>query len=139
LSVAEELGVAGPRLSKLFQQIFAVTKKVRTDTIIGENSLSVAYISMLLAKKHFNELNNLRVLLVGAGDTIQTVARHFTEQGVRQLSIANQTLENAAWGEKLNAEIISLDALPQALVNTDIVITALESEKIISKEMIKAL
>ena len=92
---AQAAGTLGPHLDRLFQQVFAVAKQVRTDTAIGGSAVSVAFAAVSLAKRIFADLSRLHVLYVGAGETIELAARHFHGQGVRQLTVANRTLSRA--------------------------------------------
>ncbi|MEX2334632.1 MAG: glutamyl-tRNA reductase, partial [Pseudohongiella sp.] len=94
-AVAKELGVAKAELGRAFQEAFSIAKEVRTDTAIGENPVSVAYAAVTLAEQIFSDLGSLHALLIGAGHTIELVARHLTERGVRSIVVANRTLQNA--------------------------------------------
>ncbi len=82
-------------LERLFQNTFAVAKRVRSDTRIGANTVSVAFTAVRLAERVFTDLSSACVLLIGAGETIELAARHHTEAKVRRLIVANRTLENA--------------------------------------------
>ncbi|WP_300271984.1 glutamyl-tRNA reductase [Halomonas sp.] len=115
----------GKELECLFQHTFAVAKQVRTETGIGRNPVSVAYAAVSLASRIFEDFGRARALLIGAGETIELVARHLVEAGVRQLTVANRTRER---GEQLAAPLggqaITLDAIPDALAEADIVISS---------------
>ncbi|MFP4262849.1 MAG: glutamyl-tRNA reductase [Halomonas sp.] len=115
----------GKELECLFQHTFAVAKQVRTETGIGRNPVSVAYAAVSMASRIFEDFGRARALLIGAGETIELVARHLVEAGVRQLTVANRTRER---GEQLAAPLggraITLDAIPDALVEADIVISS---------------
>ncbi len=115
----------GGELERLFQHTFAVAKQVRTETGIGENPVSVAYAAVSLATRIFDDLSRSRALLVGAGETIELVARHLREAGIKELIVANRTRERAAQltGE-FGGEAITLGEIPQALERADIVITS---------------
>ncbi|MGO2133311.1 MAG: glutamyl-tRNA reductase [Halomonas sp.] len=117
-------GLSG-ELEGLFQHTFAVAKRVRTETGIGRNPVSVAYAAVSLASRIFDDFSQARALLVGAGETIELVAQHLHQAGVRQLVVANRTLERAnlvAGG--LGGQAITLDQIPEALINADIVISS---------------
>mgnify|MGYP006142061535 CR=1 FL=1 len=92
---SRQAGTINPQFERLFQKTFAVAKEVRTETDIGANAVSVAFAAVTLAKQIFGKLEQVRVLLIGAGETIELVARHLTEQGATQLSVANRTYERA--------------------------------------------
>lgn len=128
-AVSQSAGVVGAELDRLFQQTFAVAKKVRTDTAIGENPVSVAYASVSLAQHIFADLSQSKALLIGAGETIELVARHLSEAGVKQMTVANRTLVRAeALAEAFNARAILLGDIPEALEDADIVIASTASQ-----------
>lgn len=127
-AVAREAGTIGPELDRLFRQTFSVAKQVRTDTAIGENPVSVAYAAVNLGQRIFSDLSKSRALLIGAGETIDLVARHLVDAGVRDITVANRTLERAeALAEQFGAKAILLSAIPDELYKADIVIASTAS------------
>jgi glutamyl-tRNA reductase len=128
-AVAQDSGVVGAELARLFQQTFAVAKKVRTDTAIGENPVSVAYASVSLAQHIFSDLSSSKALLIGAGETIELVARHLFESGVKEMTVANRTLVRAeALAAEFSAKAVLLGDIPEALEDADIVIASTASQ-----------
>lgn len=128
-AVAGEAGTVGQELGHLFPRAFAIAKRVRTDTAIGENPVSVAYAAVDLAGHIFADLSGCSALLVGAGETIELVARHLIEAGVKRIVIANRTLGRAReLAQRFGAEAVLLAEIPQQLVNADIVITSTASQ-----------
>jgi glutamyl-tRNA reductase len=128
-AVAGEAGTVGGELGRLFQRVFSVAKRVRTDTAIGENPVSVAYAAVDLARHIFSDLNKCNALLVGAGETIELVARHLIEAGVSGIVIANRTLGRAReLAQKFGAEAVLLAEIPEQLLDADIVITSTASQ-----------
>ena len=128
-AVALEAGTIGGDLDRLFQRVFAIAKKVRTDTAIGENPVSVAYAAVDLAGHIFSDLSRCDALLVGAGETVELVARHLVEAGVRRIVIANRTLGRAReLAQKFGAEAVLLADIPEHLLHSDIVITSTASQ-----------
>lgn len=128
-SVGCDCGSVGRFLHNGFQQVFGIAKRVRTETAIGENPVSVAYAAVSLARQIFSDLKEDTVLLVGAGETIELVARHLSEQGIGQLIVANRTLERAAeLAQVFSAEAILLADIPDNLHRADIVITSTASQ-----------
>ncbi|MDO6564882.1 glutamyl-tRNA reductase [Amphritea sp. 1_MG-2023] len=128
-AVAQRAGVVSAQLGRLFQQTFAVAKKVRTDTAIGENPVSVAYASVSLAQHIFSDLSQSKALLIGAGETIELVARHLSEAGVKQMTVANRTLVRAeTLAAEFDARAILLGDIPEALEDADIVISSTASQ-----------
>ncbi len=128
-AVASEAGTVGGELGRLFPRVFSIAKKVRTDTAIGENPVSVAYAAVDVARRIFTDLGNCNALLVGAGETIELVTRHLIEAGVSNIVIANRTLGRAReLAQKFGAEAVLLSEIPDHLPTSDIVITSTASQ-----------
>ncbi len=127
-AVAQEAGTIGPELGRLFRQTFSVAKKVRTDTAIGENPVSVAYAAVNLAQRIFSDLSRSRALLIGAGETIDLVAKHLVDAGVSDITVANRTLARAeALAEQFGAKAILLSDIPDELYKADMIISSTAS------------
>lgn len=138
-SDAKHSGMVNQSLDKLFQFTFSVAKKVRSETDIGANAVSVAYASVQLAKHIFADLSKQSVLLVGAGETIELVAQHLKDQGVSKLAVANRTVARAEkLAGTLDARVYTLAQLPEQLHNYDIVISSTASQlPLIGKGMVE--
>lgn len=138
-SQAKAAGSMALIMDRLFQRTFGVAKQVRTETEIGENAVSVAFAAVNLAKHIFASLNKARVLLVGAGETIELVAKHLYENNVGQITVANRTLSRAEdMAGKIGADVITLAQIPEHLAKADIVITSTASTlPIIGKGMVE--
>ncbi|KHT33935.1 glutamyl-tRNA reductase [Pectobacterium carotovorum] len=126
-------------LERLFQKSFTVAKRVRTETDIGASAVSVAFAACTLARQIFESLADVTVLLVGAGETIELVARYLREHKVQKMVIANRTRERAqALATEVGAEVITLAELDEQLVHADIVISSTASTlPIIGKGMME--
>ena len=128
-AVSTEAGTVGSEFSRLFPRVFSIAKRVRTDTAIGENPVSVAYAAVDLAGHIFSDLGNCHALLVGAGETIELVARHLIEAGVSRIVIANRTLGRAReLAQQFGADAVLLSEIPEQLLDADIVITSTASQ-----------
>ncbi|OFC72309.1 glutamyl-tRNA reductase [Alteromonas confluentis] len=136
---AKHSGTVGSEFERLFQHTFSVAKKVRSETEIGANAVSVAFAAVQLAKHIFSALPKRAVLLVGAGETIELVAQHLKEQGVQRLAVANRTVARAEkLAENLGAEVLTLSQLPDHLHQFDIVISSTASQlPLIGKGMVE--
>ena len=128
-----------PTFERLFQKTFSVAKQVRTETDIGASAVSVAYAAVNLAKHIYGQLDKTKVLLIGAGETIELVARHLYQQHPKAITVANRTIERAKnLAEEVEADVISLAQLPQKLYDADIVISSTASTlPIIGKGMVE--
>ena len=122
---ARDALTCGAELEQAFSRVLSIAKRVRTETAIGRNPVSVAYASVNLASRIFSDLSSCKVVLVGAGETIQLVAEHLNGQGVQGIDVVNRTLANA---ETLAATIggfaWSLAELSERIQNADIVIAS---------------
>jgi glutamyl-tRNA reductase len=132
--------VTGPYLNRVMQTAFSVAKRVRTQTRIGANAVSVASAAVSLARTVFERFSDHTALLVGAGETIALAARHLHASGLRRLIVANRSIENA---QELAAEFsgfaIGLDALAAHLPEADIVISSTASPTpVITYEAVRA-
>jgi glutamyl-tRNA reductase len=125
---AQEAGTTGPMLNRLFQAAFSVAKRVRTETEIGANAVSVAYAAVRMAKTVFASFENRTALMVGAGETIALAARHLHADGLRRMIVANRSVERA---RELAAEFqgfaIGLDEISSHLRDADIVVASTAS------------
>ncbi len=127
---AQDSGTAGPMLNRLFQATFSVAKRVRTETRIGANAVSVASAAVALARRIFAHFDQHTALLVGAGQTIALTARHLRAQGLQRMIIANRSLARAqALAAEFGASAITLDALALHLAEADIVISSTASQE----------
>ncbi|MTD26171.1 glutamyl-tRNA reductase [Erwinia sorbitola] len=126
-------------LERMFQKSFSVAKRVRTETEIGANAVSVAFAACTLARQIFESLSTVNVLLVGAGETIELAARHLHQHKVKKLMIANRTRERAqALADEVGAEVISLPEIDLRLAEADIIISSTASPlPIIGKGMVE--
>lgn len=128
-AVARESGSVDVELARIFSHVFSVAKRVRTDTAIGENPVSVAYAAVNLSRRIFSDLGQVRALLIGAGETIELVAKHLVDNGVRQIVVANRTLDRAReLALRFHAEAVLLSEIPERLVDADIVISSTASQ-----------
>lgn len=128
-------------LSRLFQKTFSTAKRVRSETEIGSSAVSVAYAACGLARQIFDSFPPLRFLLVGAGETIELVARYLTQHGAKNIMVANRTHIRAEMlAEKLATpmQILSLCALQIGLNQADVVISSTGSpDVLITKAMVE--
>ncbi len=138
--IARSTGSLGPALNLLSQVTLQTAKRVRTDTDIGRNPVSVASTAVLLAKRIFSELPSKSALLVGAGDTITLVAEHLHAQGITQIAVANRTLSHAeSLAGRFHGEAMQLSDIPARLHRYDIVISSTGSAlPIIGKGAVEA-
>jgi glutamyl-tRNA reductase len=129
VSEARRAGTVGAELGRTLDHVLAVAKRVRTESGIGQNPVSVAFAAVRMARHIFDDFSQTTALLIGAGEMIELVARHLKEAGVPRLIIANRTVARA---EQLAAvhggEAITLSQIPQHLARADIVVSCTASQ-----------
>lgn len=127
--LACDVGCVGNTLKHLFRSVFETSKTIRSQTAISASPVSLAYSVVQLAKTIFNDLKKCRVLLIGAGETIELIATHLDGQGVQQLIVANRTIEKAEQiSKQIHAHSIRIGDVPTYLRDIDIIITATASQ-----------
>lgn len=125
---AKTAGTLGTQLQRLFEYVFFTTKQVRSQTAIGAQPVSLIFTALNLAKHIFADLTKLKVLLLGAGSTIQLVAQHFYSANVAQFWVANRTLAHAEkLARQIRGQALSLDKIADYLPYADIVVAATAS------------
>ena len=123
--MASEHKSAGMVLNKLLHRAFSVAKKVRTETKIGSQAVSISYAAVELARKIFGEFEGKVAMLIGAGEMAELAAQHLLAGGISHLIIANRTLERAVeLSKELGGEAIGLDEVEDAMIKADIVISS---------------
>ncbi|MDR3772157.1 MAG: glutamyl-tRNA reductase [Terracidiphilus sp.] len=124
-AVARAAGTISGQLEHLLQSAFAAAKKVRSETEIGSNSVSIASVAVDLAKKIFGSLQGRTVFLVGAGKMSELAARHLVQQGAGAILVSNRTQERAhRMAEQFAGRVIPYEQLYEAASDADIVISS---------------
>lgn len=122
---AIEAGSIDSSLQRVYEQTLRVAKRVRTETGIGENAVSVPFAAVELARKIFGELNGLNVLLIGAGEIAELTAEHLSGYGVKRVFVANRSFDKAAQlAAHFGGEAVHFDSLRSRLADADIVIAS---------------
>jgi len=134
-------GTVGTLFNRLFQQVFAVAKEVRTNTAIGACPVSVSSATVSFIKEHFSKnISESNIVLIGAGVTIDLVMRHLQPQSLQKITIVNRSVENAyELAKKYAVRAASMAELPTTLAQADIVISATGgTTPIVTKAMLSA-
>jgi len=122
---ATESKTTGLLLNRLFDKSFSVAKRIRTETNIGGAAVSISYAAVQLAKKIFGDLRGKTVLLAGAGEMAELAAEHLVTQGIREVVVANRTLERAVkLAKQFNGRAVALSELVDQLEYADILISS---------------
>ncbi|MGC9198287.1 MAG: glutamyl-tRNA reductase [Acidobacteriaceae bacterium] len=144
-TVGREVGAVKSMLDPLLQRAFSVAKKVRTETQIGNTTVSVASVAAELARKIFGLLEGKTVLMVGAGKMSELTARHLIRQGATKLMVSNRTESRAQAiaddlrAAKVSTEVIPLHKMQEQAHRADIVITSTGAGQIFTREQARSL
>lgn len=112
-------------LNRLMKKAIMVAKRVRTETKISQNAVSISYAAVELARKIFGSLEQKSVMLLGAGEMAELAARHLVNNGVHHVIVATRTYENAVkLAEEFKGEAVHWDDFPRAMANADILISS---------------
>jgi len=112
-------------LNRLINKSFSVAKRVRTETNIGGNSVSISFAAVQLAKKIFGDLAHKKVMLVGAGEMAELAVEHLLKQGIEEIVVANRTLAKAVdLARRFGGSAVSLEELVPQLEMVDILISS---------------
>lgn len=137
---AEQSATVGPQLNRLFHHTFSVAKKVRTDTEIGTSPVSVAYAAVNLANQFFAEFSKHTALLIGAGITIELVARHLHSKGIGRMFVANRDFGRAQnIAAQFDGYALPLSEIEGTLPEADILISSTAStEPVVTTEQMRS-
>lgn len=120
---AIEAGTVGRVLSQLMHKALSVAKRVRTETGVAQNPVSVSSVAVELAQKIFGDLSNKTVLLVGAGEMAELAAQNLMQEGASKLLVTNRTVERAEkFAQEFGGGIVSFEAFYEVLPSADIII-----------------
>ncbi len=131
--------LTGKVLHPLFTRAFSTAKRVRTETSIASNAVSLSYAAVELAKHIFEDLSKQRVMVIGAGEMSELAIRHLMRNGVSELFVTNRTFSSAAQiAEKFKGMAIPFDHLQRYLHEADIIISSTGARQyILSVEMVE--
>ncbi len=135
---ATEERCTGPVLNRLFHTSLRVGKSVRTETGVGDSSLSVPHVAVKLAAGVFGTLRGRRALVVGAGEMSELVVKQLRSRGIGEIRIANRTPERAVrLAERIGGTAVGFDELPAELSEADVVVSSTGSgEWVVGREMV---
>ncbi len=128
LDSATEAGTTGPLLNRLFHSALRTGKRVRSETAIGQLSMSVSTVAASLARELIGDLGGRKVVVLGAGETAELAAKALAALGADTVFLANRRRDRAlALAQRFAGQAIVLDDLPDQLRKADVVIGATSS------------
>lgn len=134
-----EADLTGKLLHPLFTRAFSTAKRVRTETSVASNAVSVSYAAVELAKHIFEDLSKQTVMVVGTGEMAELAVRHFIRNGISELFVTNRTFLSAAkLAEKFQGLAVPFEHLERHLHQADIILSSTGARDfIITMEMVK--
>ncbi len=122
---AVQSNAAGAVLNRMLHKAFSVAKRVRTETAVASSAVSISYAAVELAKRIFGDMREQNAMLIGAGEMAELAATHLLQAGIKQLTVANRTLEKAQnLANQFQGRAIPFEDISEALVTTDIIISS---------------
>ena len=140
LTASANAGTLSAPLSRVFHRAIRAGRRVREETGVGRNALSVSFAAVRLARSVLGDLSASRVLLIGAGEAGKLVAEALLKTGVGDLAVTNRTARRAsALAQELGGRAVPFDRLEAAVADADIVIAATEApDHLLTAEMVRA-
>jgi glutamyl-tRNA reductase len=131
-SIAVEAQTVGSYLNSLLQAAFRTAKRVRSETGIGEYSVSISSAAVELARKIFGGLRDRQILIVGAGKMGEAAIRHLVSSGAGSIRVINRSAAAAqSLAERFHGTAIPFEELRHAMTQSDIIITSTGAEEIL--------
>ena len=116
---------SGVLLNRMMHKAFSVAKRVRKETGIGDNAVSISYAAIELANKIFSDLSRKSVMLLGAGEMAELAVEHLISNRVKTILVANRTFKNAVeLAQKFNGQAVAFEERIEALKDVDIIISS---------------
>jgi glutamyl-tRNA reductase len=121
-------GVTGPVLNRLFHSALAAGGRVREETAVGEKGVSIPSVAVELARRALGDLADRRVLIVGAGETAELVARALVARGIDTVFVANRHYDRAiGLAQRFDGTAVRFEELPLEMERADVVVSATNS------------
>jgi len=132
---------SGVILNRLMHKAFNIAKKVRRETGIGDNAVSISYAATELANKIFSDISTRSVMLMGAGEMAELAVEHLISNGVKEIVVANRTFCNAVTlAKKFNGKAVKFEEMEGFIKEVDIIISSTgATEFILTASQIKGI
>ena len=140
MTAAADAAPLSPQVSRLFHSAVRTGRRVREETDIGRNALTVSFAGARLVERTLGDLSGLTALLIGAGEAGRLVAEALVSSGVGRIIVTNRTPARAAdLARDLKGETVPFDELSSALSRSDILITAVDTgDHVLTSEQVSA-
>ena len=131
----------GVILNRLLHRTFFVSKRIRSETGIGDHAVSISYAAIELGRKIFGSLENKKALLVGAGEMAELAVEHLIRNKAADIFVANRTFERGvSLATRFNGKAIRLEEITNYLTLVDIIISSTGSpDFVITQQHVKGI
>lgn len=138
---AQQLNVTKKIFNELFKRVIAFAKNAHSNTVIGEQAVSMSYVAVELSKKIFGKMKGKHAAILGAGEMGELSLKNLHGSGVSEITVVNRNVEKAEeLAQHFQANAVPLDQLDDVLARADILISSTgASEPILSKERMKTI
>ncbi|HEY4490883.1 MAG TPA: glutamyl-tRNA reductase [Acidobacteriota bacterium] len=134
-SIARQQKTIGSLLNLMMERAFNVAKKVRTETMIAANAVSISSVAVELASKIFGRVEGKTAFIIGAGKMSLLSMKHLKARGIKKILVTNRTFQKAAEiAESIQGRAVPFETLPDCLGESDIVISSTGSTNFIVKK-----
>ena len=132
---------SGVILNRLMHRTFFVAKRIRTETGIGDRAVSISYAAIELARKIFGDLDQKKVLLIGAGEMAELAVEHLIRNRIGDILVANRTFERGVeLAQQFNGEAVRFEELSDCLQTVDIIISSTGSpDFVVTRDQVKSI
>ncbi len=130
---------SGVILNRLLHRTFFTAKRIRTETGIGDNAVSISYAAIELARKIFGQLEGKKALLIGAGEMAELAVEHLLKNRIKEIFVANRTFKNGVeLARRFGGSAIRFEEIPGFIMQVDIIISSTGSpDVILTKDQVK--
>jgi glutamyl-tRNA reductase len=136
--IASVSKTTGQLFDKIFNRAFQTAKRVRTETKIGYNPVSISSMAVELSRKIFGEFEQKKILVIGAGEMCEIALRQFKKEGVHDVYITNRTFQKAQLlAEEITGTPFPFEEIPELLLKVDMVLSSTGADHpIIGKDIV---
>lgn len=124
MQAAGEAGTVDPMLSRLFHAALRTSRKIRKETSLGRNRISVSSLGVQELQTTLGNLQGLRVLLVGAGEMGKLTARALRRYGADDIVVSSRSMNRGKiLADELGAPQVAFENIADAIIEADVLIT----------------
>jgi len=138
--LAQHAGMSGPELDRILEAAYQAAKRVRNETGIAGQSVSMAACAVSVLRRMHGDVSGLGGLLIGDGDMAELIFEQVSATGMKRWTMVHPQERRAkSWAERNHSHWRPFGELREALAAADLVVSALDlGVEFVSADMIKA-